>query len=217
LKKQCSIFNMNALLSAPSQVTRIQRRIAAKGANWAFTPNDFADIGDPRSIGMALTRLVRDGKIRRVGHGIYDKPHSHPILGQAGAGPDAVVDALTRKKNLRILPSSAVAANQLGLTTQVPAKLIYHTDGAPADLHLGKLHLVFRRNGGRMLALSGRASGLVAQAMRSLGKNGVLPAHIQHLRTRLTETQKKQLLQDIDRVPAWMRPHFQAIASAAGD
>ncbi len=207
---------MSPPVSPPSQASRIQRRIAAKGSEWAFTPNDFADIGDTRSIGMALTRLVRDGKIRRVGHGIYDKPHPHPILGLAGAGADAVVDALTRKKNLRILPSSAVAANQLGLTTQVPAKLIYHTDGAPADLHLGKLHLIFRRNGGRMLGLSGRASGLVAQAMRALGKTGVQPSHIRHLRTRLTDAQKKQLLQDLDRVPVWMRPHFQAIAGEAG-
>jgi len=188
-------------------------RVAAKGSGWAFTPNDFADLGDPRSVGMALTRLVRDGKIRRIGRGLYDKPHPHPILGQVGAGVDAVVAAVARKKNLRVLPSTAVAANQLGLTTQVPAKLVYHTDGAPTDLWLGRLHIVFRRNSGRMLSLAGRVSGLVAQALRDFGNGSVTADHIRALRTRLTVDQKKTLLADIDRVPAWMRPHFNAIAS----
>lgn len=201
--------------SSSSQHSRILRRIASKGAGWAFTPHDFTDIGDPRSVGMVLTRLVRDGKIRRVAHGLYDKPHPHPLLGQAGAGPDAVVDAIARKKNLRLLPSSAMAANILGLSTQVPAQLIYHSDGAPADVRLGNLHLVFRRNTGRMLSLAGRASGLVAQALRDCGRNGVTDTHIQRLQTRLSDRQKQELLQDMDRVPAWMRPHFRQIAEPA--
>lgn len=204
---------MKSTDSSPSQTARILRRIASKGSGWAFSPHDFADFGDPRSIGMALTRLVRDGKIRRIGRGLYDRPHSHPVLGQAGAGSDAIVDAVARKKNLRVLPSSAVAANQLGLTTQVPAKLVYHTDGAPAELQLGKLHIVFRRNTGRMLGLAGRPSGLVAQALREFGKDGVTEAHVLRLRDRLSDAQKKKLLKDIDRVPAWMRPHFREIAA----
>ncbi len=213
LKKQYNIFNVSVARSNPSQMTKILKRIASKGPDWAFTPHDFADFGDPRSIGMALTRLVRDGKIRRIGRGLYDKPHAHPVLGQVGAGTDAIVDAIARKKSLRVLPSSAVAANQLGLTTQVPAKLVYHTDGAPSEIHLGKLQIVFRRNTGRMLGLAGRPSGLVAQALREFGKDGVTETHLSRLRDRLSDTQKRQLLKDIDRVPAWMRPHFKEIAA----
>jgi hypothetical protein len=213
LKKQCFIFNMNTLGPASStQAGRILRKIASKGRGWAFTPHDFADIGDSRSIGMALTRLVREGRIRRIDHGLYDTPHDHPLLGQVGAGVEAIVSAIARKKNLRVLPSSAVAANQLGLTTQVPARLIYHTDGAPAELQLGNLKLVFRRNSGRMLGLAGRASGLVAQGMREFGKDGITSVHIGRLRDRLSAEQKKQLIDDIDQVPAWMRPYFREIA-----
>ena len=214
LKKQYNIFNMKATATNAPRAQSILRRIAAKGKGWAFTPNDFADLGDPRAVGMALTRLVRDGRIRRLDRGLYDQPHPHPLLGQAGAGTDAIVGAIARKKNLRVLPSTAVAANQLGLTTQVPAKLVYHTDGAPSELRLGKLHIVFRRNSGRMLGLAGRASGLVAQALRDFGKGAVTDRHVRALRDRLSSDQKKQLLADIDRVPAWMRPHFNAIASA---
>lgn len=191
---------------------QILRRIAAKGRGWAFTPHDFTDLGDDRSIGMALTRLQRSGKIRRIRHGLYDQPHAHPLLGQVGAGTDAVVDAIARKRNLRLLPSPALAANQLGLSTQVPAQIVYHTDGAPTRLNLGNLQIDFRRNTGRLLSLAGRSSGLVAQALRDVGKDQVTDNHLARVRAHLPASARKQLLQDLAQVPAWMRPHFRQIA-----
>ncbi len=190
---------------------RILRRVARKGRGWAFTPHDFSDLGDPRGVGMALTRLVRDGGIRRIARGIYDSPQAHPVLGQAGATADGVVDAVARGRHLRLLPSPEVAANQLGLSTQVPAKMVYQTDGAPSKVLLGNRQIVFRRNTGRSLALAGRASGLVAQALRNVGKDKITQDIIQHLRHRLDADAKKQLLADIALVPAWMRPIFQEI------
>lgn len=195
-----------------TQTQSILGRIVAKGRGWAFTPHDFADLGDPRSIGMALTRMVRDGKIRRIGHGLYDKPHTHPLLGKVGAGVDSVVQAVARKRNLRVIPSPPVAANQLGLSTQVPARLVYHTDGAPAQLSLGNLKIEFRRNTGRLLGLAGRPGGLVAQALRDVGKDRVTDDHIQLIHDRLSASDRKKLLQDMPLVPAWMRPHFDHIA-----
>jgi hypothetical protein len=210
LKKPCIVFNMKvATTNHPQQILR---RIKAKGPGWAFTPHDFADLGDPRSIGMALTRLMRSDHIRRIGHGLYDTPHSHPLLGKVGAGTDAVVDAIGRKRNLRLLPSTATAANQLGLSTQVPAQLVYHTDGAPTRVNLGNLQIDFRRNTGRMLALAGRSSGLVAQALRDVGKDKVTPDHLRRVRDHLPPSARKQLIQDIHLVPAWMRPHFKEIS-----
>jgi hypothetical protein len=197
-------------------VRQILRRVAAQGRGWAFTPHDFAITGDQRAVAMALTRLLRAGKIRRIARGLYDQPHDHPVLGQTGATADAVVAAVVRKKNLRLVPSAAVAANQLGLSTQVPAQMVYHTDGASANVQLGKLKIVFRRNSGRMLALAGRASALVAQALRNTGQGKVTAAHLKTLRAGLTRAARKQLTEDVARVPAWMRPHFREITRPHG-
>ena len=216
LKKSCIIFNMKTLLPQASINQHILRRVARQGRGWAFTPHDFADLGDPRGIGVALTRLVRDGKIRRVARGLYDCLHPHPILGQTGATADAVVAAVARGRHLRLLPSPQVAANQLGLTTQVPAQMIYQTDGAPTKVLLGNRQIVFRRNTGRSLALAGRASGLVAQALRDVGNGKVTPDIIRHLRQRLDASAKKQLVADIALVPAWMRPIFLQITRDDG-
>ena len=187
------------------------RRVTQKGRGWVFTPNDFADFGDPRAIGMALTRLVRDGSIRRVGRGLYDYPRKHPVIGHTAPSPDAVVSAMARKKGIRLLPSKALAANQLGLSTQVPAQMVYHTDGAPSAVQLDKLKIAFRRNTGRLMGLAGRPSGLVAQALRDVGQGKVTPQHIQAIRSHLPASDRKQLLKDLDRLPAWMRPHIQEI------
>jgi hypothetical protein len=200
------------IATAPNQTQKILRRIKARGAGWAFSPHDIYDLGDPRAVSMALSRLTRSGKIRRISPGLYDVLHNHPILGQVGASMDSIIDAICRKRNLRILPSTAAAANQLGLSTQVPARLVYHTDGAPARVMLGNIQIDLRRNTGRILALAGRPSGLVAQALRDLGKDKVTADHIQRVRAQLRSAARKQLLQDLQLVPAWMRPHFKTIA-----
>lgn len=184
-----------------------------RGRDYAFTPRDFTDLGDPRSVGMALTRLDRSGAIRRLGRGLYDRPHPHPILGQTGASTDAVVNALARGRGLRLLPSPQLASNQLGLSPQVPAKLVYHTDGAPAKFRLGNLEIIFRRSSGRLLALAGRSSGVVAQALRDLGKDRVTPDVIRHLRNQLNKKARRQLAEDLHHVPAWMRPLFKELSS----
>lgn len=208
---------MKSKTTSPASVGgHILRRVARRGRGWAFTPRDFADLGDPRGVGMALTRLVRDGKIRRIARGLYDRPHPHPVLGQTGATSEAVVTAVARGRHLRLLPSPQVAANQLGLTTQVPAQLVYQTDGAPATVRVGKRQIIFRRNTGRTLALAGRASGLVAQALRDVGKSNVTQDTIRHLRHRLDATAKSQLVADLALVPAWMRPIFLQITRDDG-
>lgn len=203
---------MKTAAQPPPMGAKILNLVARRGKGWAFTPHDLVDLGNPRAVGMTLTRLVRDGKIRRIGRGLYDRPHDHPLLGKAGATSDSIVAAVARKKNLRILPSAAVAANKLGVSEQVPAKIVYHTDGAPATMNLGKLKIEFRRNSGSMLALAERPGGLVAQALRDIGKGKITPVHIHRLRDNLPEKARKSLLQDLNRIPAWMRPHFKELS-----
>jgi len=111
------MLNRDATYGATSSL--ILRRIRGKGRGWAFTPSDFADAGDPRSVGMVLSRLVKHGKIRRVQRGVYEVTHEHPLIGIVGAGSDAVMAAIARRDALKLLPSKAAAANVLHLSTQV--------------------------------------------------------------------------------------------------
>lgn len=185
------------------------RRIRAKGASWAFTPSDFADIGDPRAIGMVLTRLLRKGTIRRVRRGVYETPRQHPILGIVGAGTDAVAQAIARRDALKFLPSGAHAANAIGLTTQVPARLAYGIAGhSRVQLAQGKSMVIFRHRSPKAMALAGRASGWLAEALRNIGRVHITSDRLRSFGLRLGPKEKKQLIEDLRYVPAWMRPFF---------
>jgi hypothetical protein len=189
------------------------RRIRAKGASWAFTPSDFADIGDPRSVGMILTRLVRKGTIRRVRRGFYEIPHQHQLLGTVGTSSDAFTDAIARRDALKLLPSGAHAANLLGLSTQVAARTAYGVAGRPrVESTTGKSYVTFRKRSTKTMALAGRASGWLAEALRNIGRAHITSDRLQALKGKLTDEDRRQLRADIRYVPAWMRPYFLELA-----
>jgi hypothetical protein len=51
--------------------------------------------------------------------------------------PDDIAAALGRQTGSRVAPSGALAANRLGLSTQVPARPVYLTDGRTRQVRAG--------------------------------------------------------------------------------
>ena len=105
-------------------------RIYGNGRGKAFTPIDFASLGSRNAVRVALFRLAKRGVIRRLARGVYDYPVKHPELGLLNPSPERVAEALARGSGLRLQPAGAFAANQLGLSEQVPARIVFLTDGA---------------------------------------------------------------------------------------
>src|SRR6266481_2361147 len=132
---------MNNTQNADAAILRSMR--ASPNAS-VFSPRHFSAFGNQQTIRQALSRLVQVGKIRRIRRGLYDLPRSHPIMGQTAPDITATVRALMEGSNARWQFTGAYAANALGLSDQVPAKVIILTDGVPRRVALGKLMLVFR-------------------------------------------------------------------------
>ncbi len=163
----------------------IIRSMRAKPNASVFAPRHFADIGNPDAIRKALSRLVKAGKIRRIRRGLYDLPRAHPITGQTAPNIMATVQALMDGSHAQWQFTGAYAANALGLSEQVPAKIIILTDGVPRNVSLGKLTLVFRRAAPRNLLGVGHRAGLVIQALRYLKGSADMPKHLGKLRKTL--------------------------------
>ena len=104
---------------------KIMKKVSAHGrGKWVCTPKDFLDLGSRVAVDQALYRLVKAGQLRRVGHGLYDRPRFSEVLKRpAPVDLDAAVAALARRDGVRIMPDGLVAANRLGLTNAVPAKV----------------------------------------------------------------------------------------------
>ena len=119
-------------------------RIRGTGGGWAFSPRDFLDLGGRPTVDSGLHRLEKRGEIRRVIRGIYDYPRFSKLLDQnLSPDIDQVARALARKFRWRIQPSGATALNFLGLSTQVPARAVYLSDGPDRLYQIGNTALAF--------------------------------------------------------------------------
>jgi len=194
---------------------KMRSRIQGTGRGWCFTPNAFLDLAGKDAIWVALSRLVQKGTIRRLARGLYDYPRQHPKLGLLAPDPDTVAKALASRDAIRLQASAAYAANRLGLSEQVPAKVVFLTDGPARRVKLGRREIILKSTTPRNMATAGRISGTVIQALRFIGKKQISNAHIDHLRKLLPEEDKVQLHRDRAYAPGWMHALIDAIAGDA--
>lgn len=192
--------------------SRVLERVHSHKPGCVFTPADFADLGSRTAVATALKRHKAAGTIRLLGRGLYDVPLQHDVLGTLWPPIEAVVKALERKDGLRLQPSGAYAANLLGLSEQVPAKVVFLTDGATRTVKVGPTQITLKRTTPRNMAAAGRLSGLVIQAFRNLGAPHITPERIARLRKNLPASERATLLEDLPLAPEWMHVHFHQLA-----
>ena len=183
---------------------RVINRIFGHGKGWVFTPTHFSDLGSRDAVASALKRYRQSGLIRQLARGLYDYPRTDTELGMLTPSPNAVARALAGRDAVRLQPSGAYAANLLGLSTQIPMKIVYLTDGRSRTVQIGKKQIILKRTTPRNMATAGRISGLVIQALRHLGLNHIDEDVIAGLDRRLDANAKMQLLKDVRFAPAWI-------------
>lgn len=183
---------------------KIFARIKKHGAGWVFSPIDFLDLAGRSAVGVNLHRMVQSKTIRRLARGLYDYPKTHPVMGTLSPSPTRVAEALSEKEAVRLQPSGAYAANLLGLSEQVPAKIVFFTDGRAKRVKFGRQEIVLKRTTPKSMATAGRISGLVFQALRYTGKEHITDALLARLRAKLSEADKRQLRKDMIYAPAWI-------------
>jgi hypothetical protein len=189
-------------------------RIKRWGRGTVVIPANFLDLGSRQAVGVALHRLEKAKTIRRLARGVYDYPISDPILGELSPTLEAISKALSERDRVRLQPSGAYALNLLGLSEQVPAKIVFLTEGESRTLKIGPMTIQLRRTTPRNMAASGRLSGLIIQAFRALGKDHVTQARIEKFKSTIPLKQRRELLKDIALAPAWMHPFFHEIAES---
>jgi hypothetical protein len=193
---------------------KVLKRIKGFAPDAVFTRSDFVDLGSTHAVGMVFQRLLKLGRLRRVARGLYDVPRQHPALGELSPRPNAIAQALARRDGVRLQATEAQAANELNLSEQVPARLVYDTDGRPRSVRVGGVSLEFRGRSKRKMAAAGRGSGLVMAALRALGPKHIETRHIEHLRELLPSDERSRLMKVLRYAPAWMHPHLRQIAAA---
>lgn len=176
-----------------------------------FTPDHFSRLGSRDAVASALKRHKQSGLIRRLARGLYDYPRTDDQLGLLLPSTDDIAKALAGRDAIRLQPSGAYAANLLGLSTQVPMKLVYLTDGRSRTVQIGKQQIILRNTTPRNMVGAGKISGLAIQALSHLGKDQVDDDVVSQLDQRLDDDARKQLMKDIRYAPAWIAEIFRQL------
>jgi hypothetical protein len=189
---------------------KILSRIYGRGRGWVFSKTDFVAEFSETNIHKALSSLTKAGTIRRVFLGVYDYPRQSDLLGQLSPDIDQIAQALARKFNWRIQPAGDTALNLLGLSTQVPGKWLYLSDGPSRRYAIGEQELAFRKTALKDTGFALRESGLLVPAIKALGKEHIDAAVIEKLRQWLEQklptlpNLRTRLLRDTRMVTGWI-------------
>ncbi len=117
---------------------------------------------------------------------------------------DAAIAALARRDGVRIMPDGLVAANQLGLTNAVPAKVCFVTDGQSRTVSIDLRTVQFGHAGPRFMQWAARSAAPVVQALQWLGPDAARDARVLSTLSRhLPDDVKRDLLQYSRDLPGW--------------
>ncbi len=187
-------------------------RIYGRGRGWAFSHADFSDLASASTINSVLRRLVGEGTIRRVFSGMYDYPRFSKLLNQT-LGPDVyqVAQALSRKFRWQIQPDGASALNLMGVSTQVPAQYVFHSDGPSRTYAVGKTKLRFKKVATREIKFVHGESAVIVQGLKSLGPEHINNSVVEKIRVWLPKEKRSKVLRDTRAVTDWVHSAIHRI------
>lgn len=185
--------------------SKILFMIYGHGRGWAFFPNEFVGEFGRKQIDNALSDLAGEGKIRRICRGMYDYPKYSELLKQELSPDfDQVARAFARKFNWRIQPSGDAALNLLGLSTQLPGKYIYLSDGPNRSYVIGNCKLEFRKTVLKEVGFKYRESGIIVQALKTLGKEQITSELLDKFSKAVDAGMFPKILKDTKSVTGWV-------------
>lgn len=199
--------------------SRISATIDAASPGRVWVPADFAALGSRDAIDKALQRLVAAGNLRRIDRGLYDRPTINRLTKRQTV-PDyrEILDALARRDQIRMLVDGMTAANDLGLTDAVPARVTIHTDARRRTIKLDNLVIAFKLTAPSRLYWAGRPAMRVVQALHWLKDTLSRDGDIIASRLAAILGDKKNgaaiahdLRQGFGVLPAWMQDFLRTV------
>ena len=197
----------------PSVAKEIQRLAAALPEGAAICPGTCLHLGTRAAVDQALSRLARSGRLMRICYGVYMRP----IETRYGVRPPStgkVIESLAALWGDVIVPSGGSAANYLGLTTQVPVRLVLLTSGPDRTLQLAGRTIVLRHAPRWLLVAPGRLAGMVVRALAWMGPNEVDEA-LTRLAPRIGPQDIKELAGLRAVLPSWIAKQVSRMVAHA--
>jgi len=184
----------------------IMTYVRSKGGGFAFSASDLPNYGSRTMVDKTLCLMAKAGKIRRVMRGVYDVPRwSEMLRKQAAPDIESVANALARKFGWQIYPGDEGAMNGLGLSTQIPARLIYHSTGPSKTYKVGRLTIEFVHRCFRETEVDGQDARMVVRALKGLGKAYATPEIVMNVAKRFSDEEWIRICESSQWVSSWIK------------
>ena len=210
------IFTIFGTNQARMTITKkVEETISQLPAGSLILIDDFLDEFDYENARKALQRLYGSEQIMRLGRGIYYKPKESELLGIIKPSAEQIAEAIAKRDKARIIPTGAYSQFRLGLTTQVPMKAIYLTDGSPRKIQVGNQKIAFKKTSPKNLAVDHMLTSLIIQALREFGEGNVEPEHLNKIKAIIEKSnESKYIKANIRYAPAWIQKHILSILNS---
>ena len=184
---------------------QIKDVILRNGTDKFYTAGDFADLHNDPVVTRTLSRLAKSGFVIRISQGVYLYP-KQTEFGSKLPTVYEVAKTIAKKDKSDIIPSGMTALNELGLSTQIPMKAIYLTNGTPRTIKLGKKTIVFKHSVPKMFSYKSKTFPMVVLALKEIGEENITEEIISSLKEVLSKEKKQDLIRhDYNLAPQWIR------------
>lgn len=202
-------------MATNSAYNEIKRTITSSKRGTLFFPDSFAQMASSDAIRSALVRLCKDGDIIRVAQGIYCYP-KHDTKWGSGVVPPSIEDianGIAKRDKVRIVPTGAYVLNVLGLSKQVPANVVFFTDGSSRKVSVGNGNGILFKHTSEMRTFAYRSKLmlLIVMALREIGDENITELQMYIIKGHLKNVPTGDFQKDILLAPAWVRKKLQQV------
>lgn len=188
-----------------SAKNKIESKVLKSSRGELFFADDFKNYGTPENIRLTLFRMENDGFIERLAHGIYIKPKKDSLLGTLYPNIEEIAREIAKRDKARIAPTGVMALYLLGLTTQVPLKAVYLTDGSQREVKIGNRAIKFKRSVPKSFAIKDELLHLVVQAFREKGQREITEEFLKTIKRSIAKLDEKVIRNQLGYAPVWIQ------------
>ena len=197
--------------------SQIETKIIKSSRGELFFADDFSKYGSSENIRQVLSRLEKEGVLERIAHGIYLKPKIDSLLGTVYPNTEEVAKEIAKRDKSLIAPTGVLALSLLGLSSQVPLKAVYLTDGSPREIKIGKRSVRFKRTTPKSFAIKDELLHLIVQAFKEIGQKEVSADFLNRIKPAVKKLTKETIKSQLKYAPVWIQKNINNLYQSAKD
>lgn len=182
--------------------SQIENKIKRSKPGQIILTSDFKDLGTSTAIRKTLSRLVDQKVLVRMGKGVYVVPIQNIIFGEVLPSIEEIAVSLAEKEHVKIMPTGQYALNKIGLSNQVPMKMVFLTNGTKKNINIGKSSIVFQPTTTKKLAMVGSISSLLFLGLEELDLNRLTESELEKITDLLKKEDQNNLKHDLKLAPS---------------